>query len=109
MENYKVEIAALECYAKQVNRELRNMLFCVEEIQKKIDGLKAANLKEIDEETFFNAADDDVKEFFESKKYLLNALFYFLPRGFNPAERWEDWKDLDEIFGWNAKTWQKQD
>lgn len=108
MKNYTVEIKALECYAKQVNRELRSMLFYVEEIQKKIDGLKIANLKEIDEETFFTAADDDVKEFFESKKYLLNSLFYFLPRGFNPAERWEDWKDLDDL-GWDAKTWQKQD
>ena len=107
MKNYSVKIGALESTAKQINRELQNMLFCVEEIQKKIDGLKLANVEEIDEETFFTAADGDVKEFFQSKKYLLNALFYFMPLDFNPAERWEDWQDLDEL-NWNAKTWQKQ-
>lgn len=108
MKNYKVEVAILASYAEQIRREIGNMRFCVEEIQKKIGGLETANLKEIDEKTFFTAADDDIKGFFESEKYLLNALFYFLPDDFDPAERWEDWKDLNEL-GWNAQTWQKQD
>lgn len=108
MENYAIEVKALKCYAQQIKSELGQMLFCVEEIQKKIGGLETANLKEIDEQTFFTAADDDLREFFDCKKYLLNALFGFLPSGFNPAERWEKWSDLDDL-GWNAKTWQKQD
>lgn len=108
MKNYLALVDGLDSHAKQIHFELKNMLDCIEEIQKKIDGLKIANLKGIDAEAFFNAADDDIKGFFESEKYLLNALFYFLPDDFDPAERWEDWKDLDEL-GWSAKTWQKQD
>lgn len=100
-------MAYLSSLMEQAHRELNNMRFCVKEIQKKLGGLQTANFKAVDEKGLMNAIDSDLKEFFDSKKYLINALLYFLPSEFEPSEHWEDWKDLDELDWSGVKTWQK--